>query len=111
MGKIQKKPRSEIAFAVKTKQGFLIKTTKAYWNIITNIKHPSIWGKEKAVKETLFFADEIRISKRDPDVYLLYKKYGDKFLCAVVRIHKKEGFIITAYYTKRIKEGELQWKK
>jgi hypothetical protein len=111
MNKMQKKSVSKIAFKVKSKQGFLIKTSRAYWNIITHIKHPSIKGKEKYVKETLFFPDEIRVSKKDQDVYLFYKKYRDKFLCIVAKIHKDRGFIITAYYTRKIKEGELKWKK
>ena len=111
MAGIEKKLPSKIAFKVKAKQGSLITTTRAYWDIITHIKHPSIKGKEKQVKETLSLPDQIRISKKDTAVYLFYKKYRNKFLCAVARIHKNKGFIITAYYTKKIKEGQLQWKK
>ncbi len=111
MNKIQKRANSEIAFEVKSKFGYLIKTTTAYWNIITKIKHPSIREKEKHVKETLILPDEVRISKKAQDVHLFYKKYQHKFLCVVAKIYKGKGFIITAYYTEKIKEGELKWRK
>lgn len=111
MGRIQKKPTSEIAFEVKSKLDSSINTSRAYWNIITHLKHPSIQGKEKYVKETLVLPDEIRVSKKARDVYLFYKRYRHKFLCVVARIHGNKGFIITAYYTEKIKEGELKWKK
>ncbi|MFH1856651.1 MAG: DUF4258 domain-containing protein [Candidatus Omnitrophota bacterium] len=111
MGKIQGKINTKIAFEIKAELGFLIKTTIAYWNVITQIKHPSIQGKEKQVKETLACPSEIRQSKKDKKVYLFYKKYNSKFLCVVVKIDKKKGFIVTAYYTEKIKEGELKWKK
>ena len=111
MAKIQKKSTSEIVFEIKSKQGFLIKTTRTYWDIITRVKHPSIQGKEKYVKETLASPDEIRVSKKAKDVYLFYKKYRNKFLCVVARIRGNKGFIITAYHTKKIKEGELKWKR
>ena len=111
MSKIQKRSPSGIAFEIKSKQGFLIKTTRSYWNIITHVKHPSIEGKEKDVKETLASPEEIRVSKKDKEVYLFYKRYRNKFLCVVVRINKQKGFIVTAYYTEKVKEGELKWKK
>jgi len=111
MKKLQKKRDSGMAFEVKSKQGALVKTSKLYWNIITHIKHPSIRGKEKDIKSTLRYPHEIRISKKDKDVHLFYRKYRHKFLCIVARIHKGTGFIITAYYTKKIKEGKIKWKK
>lgn len=111
MGNIRKRDVSNIAFEVKSKLGVVVKTTRGYWNIIIQVKHPSVKGKEKNVKDTLSLPDEIRVSKRDKDVYLFYKKYRNKFLCVVSRIHRKSGYIITSYYTEKIKEGELKWKK
>lgn len=111
MGKIQKKATSAILFEVQSSLGLLIRTTGTYWNVITHIKHPTIQGKEKAVKETLSSPDEIRVSKRGKDIFLFYKKYRNKFLCVIVKSQKKKGFIITVYYTKKIKEGIVQWKR
>ncbi len=101
----------KIYFEVKSKLDIAISTTKNYWDIITRIKHPTLYKKEKEVKETLINPDEIRVSKRAKDIFLFYKKLGRSFLCVVVRIFKKRGFIVTAYWTNKIKEGEIRWKK
>ncbi len=98
-------------FKVQSKLEILISTTKTYWNVITNIKHPTVKGKESEVKQVLGNPDEIRVSKKDKTVLLFYKRIGKYYLCVVTRFFKKRGFIITAYWTKKIKEGELRWKK
>lgn len=98
-------------FKVKSKLDIVIGTTKNYWDIIIRIKHPSMRGKEREVKETLANPDEIRISKRARNVLLFYKKIGQFYLCVVVKVVKKRGFIVTAYWTKKIKEGESKWKR
>jgi hypothetical protein len=98
-------------FEVQSKIGILISTTKNYWDIITHIKHPAIKGREKEVKEAIYDPDEIRVSKRDKSVLLLYKGIEKKYLCVVIRYFNNKGFIITAYWTKKIKEGELKWKR
>ena len=101
---------SKIYFEVVSKLEKRIITTERYWNIITNIKHPSIKGKETEIKKTLKNPDFIRRSKSDKDVYLFYKKQNKHFLCVVVKHLNQEGFIITTYLTPKIKEGELIWQ-
>lgn len=68
-------------------------------------------GREKEVQEALIYPIEIRKSKVDQDVYMYYKNVKDHFLCVVVRHLNGDGYIITAYITDKIKEGELVWKK
>ena len=68
-------------------------------------------GKEKAVQKVLAKATEVRRSKNDPGVYLYYKKEKGHFICAVAKHFNDEGFLITAYFTEAVKEGELIWKK
>ena len=101
----------KILFEVKAKNDILVSTTKAYWDVITHVKHPALRGKEKEVKRALFDPDEIRISKKDNSVVLFYRKIGRHYLCVVVRVLKRKGFIITAYLTNKIKEGQLKWKR
>lgn len=101
----------EIEFVVKSKLGKLISTTKAYWKIITEIKHPTIKGKQKLIMQTLVDPDIIKRSSKDTDVYLYYRKVGDKFLCAVAKHENGTGFLITAYFTDKIKQGEIIWTK
>lgn len=54
----------------------------------------------------------MRRSKQDPAVHLYYKNIGKLKVCAVAdHISKIEGYIITAYLTDRIKEGEQIYVK
>lgn len=98
-------------FKVHSRLGILVSTTKTYWNVITHIKHPTIKDRESEVKQTIGNPDEIRVSKKDKAVLLFYKMFERRYLCVVVRFFKKRGFIVTAYWTRKIKEGELKWKR
>jgi len=111
MNKIAKKHSQNIHFEVKSKLGILVDTTKIYWDVITHTKHPTLRGRESDVKRVLSEPDEIRSSKKDKSVLLFYRKFDNRYLCVVVRFFKKRGFIITAYWTKKIKEGELKWRR
>ncbi len=60
-----------------------------------------------SVRETLLSPDRVVRSKSDDDVSLFYRFYkttivGPKFMCVVV--------ILTAYYSERIKKGEVIWQ-
>lgn len=68
-------------------------------------------GREKEIQDVIQEATEVRRSKSDPDVYLYYRKKDDGFICAVVRHLNDEGFLLTAYFTEAIKEGEPAWKR
>ena len=95
-----------IHFEVNSALGKKIRTTEKYWNKIVETKHRLMKSKENLVKETLRNAEEIRKSKKDPDVYLYYKKHDKNYACVVAKHLNGEGFIITAYITDRVKAGE-----
>jgi len=97
---------TEIYFEITTPLRIKIRTTKQYWDYLINIKHQVIKGKEKIVKEVLFNPDEIRKSRTDEDVFLYYKKI-DKLYCVVTKHEGEEGFLVTAYPTDKVKEGEV----
>ena len=99
-----------IYFEVKSKLEKRVYVTKTRWSLIIKTKHLEIEGKEKEVKETLTNPDEIRQSKSDDSVYLYYKYYDRLSLSVVVKHKNGEGFIVTAYYTDRIKEGKQVYK-
>ena len=67
------------------------------------------------IAETLRGPDEIRRSSSAPETTRLYYKWyygtalGDKWLCVVVKALPEEAFVVTAYFTDRIKEGERLW--
>ena len=100
----------EIYFEVITPLNIKVRTTKEYWDYIVNIKHRPMKNKEDIVKETLLNPGEIYRSKIDQNVYLYYRQF-DKMYCIVAKHMGKEGFLITAYSTDKIKEGERIWKK
>ena len=98
---------TDVYFEVETPLGVKIRTTKDYWKKIVTIKHPIIAKYEAKVKESLKKPAEIRRSKQDSSVHLYYKNIGNIYVCTVCdHLDKKNGYIITAYLTKRIREGE-----
>lgn len=106
------KNASSILFEASTPLGFVVRVTRAYWSLITTVKHPVMAGCEAEVKMTLENPHEIRRSKSDPHVYLFYRsRKGRRWVCAVARQQDREGFLITAYPTDAIKEGERIWPK
>lgn len=101
----------KILFNVTTPLGKQIRTTEQYWQEITTFKHPQLAGKLLEVELTLIDPDSIRRSRSDEHVYLYYKHLGQSKLCVVVRYLNGEGFIVTAYYTKKEKEGIVIWQR
>lgn len=102
----------EIYFKILTPLGFKVRTTLTYWNVIINIKHPVMTGRENEVKEVLRIPNQIRRSRNDSDVYMFYKYQDSKrWICAVVKKLNGEGFLITTYPTDSIKEGEIIWSE
>ena len=101
-----------VYFQVKTPSGIIIRTTKDYWERIITTKHPSVAKYETQVKEGLKDPDQIRKSQHDIKVNLYYKSIGKVYVCVVAdHVDSKEGYIITAYLTDRIKEGEQIYVK
>jgi len=98
---------SDVYFEIITPLGVKIRTTKEYWLKIITIKHPVIARYQDKVKESLRDPDEVRQSREDPRVHLYYVDIGNIYVCTVCdHLNEKSGYIITAYLTKRIREGE-----
>lgn len=101
-----------VYFEIKTPTGIIVRTTKDYWKKIVQLKHPSIAKYETQVKDVLSDPDQVRSSRQDLRVNIYYKSLGKIYICIVVdRINNLEGYIITAYLTDRIKEGEKIYDK
>lgn len=102
----------KLLFKVMTPLDFTVRVTVNYWNVIKSIKHPVMAGYETNVKETLTDPEQIRVSRSNPNVFLFYKiQHPGRWICAVVKRLNDEGFLITAYPTDAIKEGEQVWHK
>jgi len=99
-------------FEVLTPLGFWVHVTQRYWQLIVTVKHPVMQGQEERVKQALTHPEEIRLSRHDPTVYLFYTtEQVGRWVCAVAKRENNEGFLITAYPTDAIKEGEKIWPK
>ena len=78
--------------------------------------HPEMKSQLRKVKDTLLTPDNVIISKVDLNVNLYYKYYNktpvtDKYLCVVVKILSEDIFIITVYFTNKIKRGKIKWQE
>jgi hypothetical protein len=98
-------------FEILTPLNFTVRTSEEYWQKLI-IKHPDIADLESEVKQALNNPDEIRRSNRDPNLLLFYLTLKEKrWVVAVARRLNGDGFLITAYQTDAIKEGETLWHK
>lgn len=98
-------------FEVLTPLGFTVRTTEAYWQKLI-VKHPDIADLCDLVQATLHLPDEIRRSSHDSNVLLFYRSHREnRWVVAVTRKLNGDGFLITAYQTDAIKEGESIWHR
>jgi hypothetical protein len=101
---------SQQLFEILTPLGFKVRTSSAYWQKII-LKHPDLLERLELVKQALASPDEIRRSSRDDHVLLFYLAGEHRWVVAVARRADSEGYLITAYQTDAIKEGETIWHK
>ncbi len=98
-------------FEILTPLHFTVRTSATYWQKLI-VKHPDIAELCDLVQETLRDPDEIRRSSHDPNVLLFYRSHREnRWVVAVARKLNGDGFLITAYQTDAIKEGESIWHR
>ncbi|MFQ4139125.1 hypothetical protein PGN35_022710 [Nodosilinea sp. PGN35] len=98
-------------FEILTPLGFTVRTSESYWQRLI-VKHPDIADLEELVQQALGDPDEVRRSSRDDGVLLFYLARSEKrWVVAVARRLNGDGFLITAYQTDAIKEGESVWHR
>ena len=78
------------------------------------LAHPEMTDLESEVEATLQAPQKVIQSRTDESVALCYRYYretivGDKWLCVVVKYMDDDAFIITAYLTDTVKQGDLLW--
>lgn len=104
---------AELLFEASSPVGFRVRVSVERWNMIISIKHPAIASRQEDVRAALETPDEVRRSRSDPAVYLFYKlERLKRWVCAVAKREDNDsGFLITAYPTDAIKEGEPVWTR
>jgi hypothetical protein len=78
--------------------------------------HPEMSEQIDNLNNTLLNPDIIIKSKTDENVELFYRHYdttpvSEKYLCVLVKVLLDDLFIITAYFTDKIKKGVILWER
>ncbi len=91
--------------------GKKIRTTVHYWNKITQEKHTELCYDIHAVKQVLIRPDTVHRSVTDSTIALYRKRMKQQDVLTIAVKHLNgEGFIVTAYQTKKTKiKGEKLW--
>lgn len=76
--------------------------------------HPEMVDLEAEIGVVLEAPEVVRRSRTDSRVALFYRYYratrvGDKWLCVVTKFERTDTFVVTAYLTDKIKQGETLW--
>jgi len=103
-----------IVFEIVDVFGRKIRLTKPIlWHIT---KRTELKNQVEKLKETIVNPEHIRRSVKDTKVLIYYKHYyrtpvTEKYLAVILKTLNNEGFIISSYFTDRIKEGVEIWRK
>jgi hypothetical protein len=99
-----------VIFTVVSPLGYRVSLSRERWREIIKYKHPALAGSEKAVHRCLESPNLIRQSLKDSTVHLYYAPVRKVHLCVVVAPeNESERIVVTAYFTKNIKEGKELW--
>ena len=105
---------SLVVLEVHSKLEKVIRLDDYRWRHV--LAHPEMDSQLSKVEETLVDPDEVRESVRSSSVWLFYKLYiktsiSRKYLLVAAQVLDGEGFIVTAFFTDKVKRGDLIWKK
>jgi hypothetical protein len=99
-------------FSEKTPLGYRIVLTRDRWREIIRFKHPALAGHETDVRQAVRRPDVVRASAKDANVHLYYRKVEAGYVCVVAGSDDPgPHFVVTAYFTKIIKQGAELWIK
>jgi hypothetical protein len=78
------------------------------------LERPEMTDMKTAIKETLQEPQLVKQSRSDENAFLYYRFYyltivGDKWLCVVAKYLEDDAFVVTAYFTDKLKEGKEIW--
>ena len=106
---------SGIVLDITSEIGKRVVLTRSRYNHICQ-RHPEVFGVIEKMVETLVSPQTIRRSTYDEAVWLFYRFFEttpvtEKYLMVAVRILNNEGFVVTSYFTDRVKIGEEIWRE
>jgi hypothetical protein len=103
----------DLLFEVRTPLGWSVRVSRQQWIRISTIKHQTMAGRENEMRHVLLDPEQIRRSRKDATVYLFYRAVRPgRWICVVAKqVDNESGFLVTAYPTDTIKQGEMVWRR
>ncbi|MFN0011456.1 MAG: hypothetical protein ACKVS8_07410 [Phycisphaerales bacterium] len=95
--------------ALKDPLGRLVVLHDATWYGRILKGHPNLAPHRALVEQTVRTPAAVHPSVSDPDCRLYYgpAPIADRMMCVVANV--REGFVMTAYFCKRLKPGASEW--
>ncbi len=80
------------------------------------LRRKEMKGQRRKISETLKDLDAIIESKYDKSILLYHKFYAKtpvtrKYLLVAVKILDNDAFVMTAFFTDKLKKGDIVWEK
>ncbi|MBN2304206.1 MAG: hypothetical protein JXQ72_07010 [Anaerolineae bacterium] len=91
-----------------------IRLTSERWQHI--LDHPEMVGQRERLDEVLVEPDIIIATEKDPSVHVYHRWYDStpvtkKYAVIAVKMLEDDAFVLTAYFTSRVRKGTTVWQK
>ncbi len=95
-------------------QGRSIRLPHERWKHI--LEHPEIAEQQERIIETLAKPELIVATEADPDVHAYHRLYPQtpvtrKYLIVAVKVLADDAFVLTAFFSGRLKKGQILWQR
>jgi hypothetical protein len=95
-------------------QGLAIRLTDERWEHI--LGHPEMVGQRERLTETLASPDIVTATVKDDTVRAYHRLYEKtpvtrKYMVVAVKLLADDAFVVTAFYSSRVKKGNVTWQK
>ena len=93
-----------LIFKIKDKSGRLVHLSKERWIHIIQ-EHPELTNKIESIKETILNPTTIKTYSYEINIKHFYSwnKISKKYLIVIVKYLNGNGFVITSFYTRKLK--------
>jgi len=103
-----------IVFEVRAYDRRRVRLTEVQWLHMVFF-HPEVESEQVKIGEVLE-NPEVVVEGATKDTRICYRFFkstpvASKYLAVVVKVLNKEGFIITGYFTERVRRGTVLWRK
>ena len=95
-------------------QGRQIRLTEERWQHI--LTHPEMDGQQNRLQEVLSSPEVVIATQKDASVHAYHRWYErtpvtQKHAVVVVKLLENDAFVLTAYFTSRVRKGNVIWQR